>query len=114
MDKNFQIVHDISFHSSKDLAKHAQHFRNTHYNFASFIARGELEFPHCTVILPFNVIKTLHSWVETILVGTFGNNFVNFILNITKFGMLINIVEIDKSHDIGCYVNHFGRKLCIP
>ena len=29
--------------------------------------------------------------------NTFYNNCVNFGLNVTKFGMLINIVDIDKS-----------------
>ena len=31
---------------------------------------------------------------------TCDNTFVNFSLNVTKFGMLINIVVIDKSHDL--------------
>ena len=32
---------------------------------------------------------------------TVDNNFVNCRLNIIKFGMLIDIVEIDKLHDFG-------------
>ena len=42
---------------------------------------------------------------------TFDNNVVNFRLNVTKFGMLIDIVESDKSRDVGCYGNHLVRKL---
>ena len=45
---------------------------------------------------------------------TVDNNVVNFSLNVTKFGMLIGIVEINKSHDIDCYGNHFWGKLLIP
>ena len=41
---------------------------------------------------------------------TFDNNFVNFSLNVTKFGMSIDIVETDKARDFGCYGN-FDRKL---
>ena len=44
---------------------------------------------------------------------TLDNTFVNFSLNVTKCGIVIDIVEIDKSHDFGCYENHFGRKLRI-
>ena len=36
------------------------------------------------------------------------NNVVNFSPNLTKFGMWLDIAEIDKSHDFGCYGNHFG------
>ena len=42
---------------------------------------------------------------------TFYNNVVNFSLNVTKFGMLIDIVEIDKSRDLSCYGDHFCGKL---
>ena len=42
---------------------------------------------------------------------TCDNNVVNFRLNLTKFGMWLDIVDIDKSHDFGCYGNHFGGKL---
>ena len=42
---------------------------------------------------------------------TVDNNFVHFSLNVTKFGMLIDMVEIDKSHDFGCYGHYFGRTL---
>ena len=41
----------------------------------------------------------------------FDNNFVNFSLNVSKSDMLIDSVEVDKSHDFGCYRNQFGRKL---
>ena len=43
--------------------------------------------------------------------ATFYNNVVNFSLNVTKFGMLIDIVEVDKSRDFCCFGNHFGGKL---
>ena len=48
--------------------------------------------------------------VKAILVEntTFDNNVVNFILNVTKFGMLIDIIDVDKSYDFGCYGNHFS------
>ena len=42
---------------------------------------------------------------------TFDNNFINVSLNVTKFGMLIDNIEIDMSRDFGCYENHFGGKL---
>ena len=42
---------------------------------------------------------------------TFYSNFVNFSLNVTKFGMLIDNIEIGMSHDLGCYGNHFDGKL---
>ena len=45
---------------------------------------------------------------------TFDNHFVNFSLNVTKFGIVIDIVEIDKSHDFGCNKNHLRGKLWIP
>ena len=45
---------------------------------------------------------------------TFDNNFVNFSLTVTKFGMMIDNIEIDMTHDLGCYGNHFGVKLLIP
>ena len=32
----------------------------------------------------------------------FGNNFVNFSCNVTKFGMLIDNIEVDMSYDFGC------------
>ena len=41
---------------------------------------------------------------------TFDNNVVNFSLNVTKFGMLIDIVDIDKTHYFGSYGNHFSGK----
>ena len=41
---------------------------------------------------------------------TFDNNVVNVSLNVTKFGMLIDNIEIDMSCDFGCYGNHFGGK----
>ena len=51
---------------------------------------------------------------------SFDNNFVNFRLNVTKFGMLIDNIGIDMSHDFGYYGNHFGRnknslvtKMCV-
>ena len=42
---------------------------------------------------------------------TFDNTFVNFSLNVTKFGIVIDIVKINKSPDFGCYGNHLGGKL---
>ena len=36
---------------------------------------------------------------------TFVNNFVNSSLNISKFCMSINIVDIEKAHKFGCYGN---------
>ena len=39
---------------------------------------------------------------------TFDNNFGNFSLNVTKFGMLSNIVDIDRSHDFCWYRDHFA------
>ena len=39
------------------------------------------------------------------------NNFANFSLNVTKFGMLIDNIEIDMSRDFDCYGSHFGGKL---
>ena len=44
----------------------------------------------------------------------FDNTFVNFSLNVTKFGMLIDNIKSNNSHDLGFYRNHFGRKLLIP
>ena len=41
----------------------------------------------------------------------FYKNVANVSLNVTKHGMLIANVEINKSHDFGCYGNHFSRKL---
>ena len=38
---------------------------------------------------------------------TFDNKFVNFSPKITKFGMLIDIIAIDNSHDFGCYGNNY-------
>ena len=38
---------------------------------------------------------------------TFVNNFINFSLNVTKFGMLVDIVDMDRSHDFGCYGYNF-------
>ena len=45
---------------------------------------------------------------------TFDNNFVNFSLNVIKYGVLIDNIKIDMSHDFGCYGNHLGGKLYIP
>ena len=39
---------------------------------------------------------------------TFYSNFVNFSLNVTKFGMLIPNIEIDMSHELGCYETHLA------
>ena len=44
---------------------------------------------------------------------SFDNSCVSFSLNVTKFGMMIDIVDIDKSRDFGCYGNNFGGKLLI-
>ena len=44
----------------------------------------------------------------------FDNNFVNVWLNVTKFGILIDNIEIDMSHDFDYYGVHFGGKLRIP
>ena len=41
----------------------------------------------------------------------FDNSSIKFSLNVTKFGMLIDNIEIEMSHDLGCYGNHFGGKL---
>ena len=43
--------------------------------------------------------------------NTCDNNFVNFRVNVNKFGMWVDIVEIDKSHYFGWYGNHFGGEL---
>ena len=43
----------------------------------------------------------------------FDNNFVNFSPNVTKFAMLIDIVDIDRSRHFGCYEYNFGGKLKI-
>ena len=43
--------------------------------------------------------------------NNFDNNVVNCSLNVATFGMLIDIVDIEKSHDFSCYGNHFGGKL---
>ena len=42
---------------------------------------------------------------------TCDNKLGNFRQNLTKFGMWLDIVEVDKSRDFGCYGNHFGGKL---
>ena len=44
-------------------------------------------------------------------ITTFDSNFVNFSLNITKCGVLVDNMDIDTSHDFGCNGNHFGGKL---
>ena len=50
---------------------------------------------------------------------TFDYHFINFSLNVIKFGMLIDNVEIDKSHDFGCYETilvrnyEFLTKMCV-
>ena len=71
----------------------------------------------------FNLVYTLaYDACEAIHAGTvyqwqglykdcFDNNFVNVSLNFTKFGMLIDNIEIDMLDDFGCYGNHFGGKL---
>ena len=41
---------------------------------------------------------------------TFDDHVVNVTLNVTKLGMLNDIVVIDKSCDFGCYGNHCGGK----
>ena len=63
--------------------------------------------------------QNMHRWIKTILVCfnekyNFDNNFDNFSLNMTTFGMSIDNIDIDMFHDCGCYGNHFGRKLRIP
>ena len=45
---------------------------------------------------------------------TFDNHFGNFNLNVTTLGMLMDTIEIDMSHDFGCYGNHLGGKLKFP
>ena len=45
---------------------------------------------------------------------TFDKNFDSFSLNVTKFGMLIDNIEIDMMRDFGWYGNDFGGKLWIP
>ena len=43
---------------------------------------------------------------------TFDNTFLNYRPNVTKFGMLIDIVDIHRSHDdFGCYGYNFSGKL---
>ena len=58
---------------------------------------------------------TLHRRVKAILLyfsGTmFNNNFVTFSRHVTKFSVLIDIVNVDKSHDLGYYRNNCGREL---
>ena len=49
---------------------------------------------------------------------SFYNNVVNFSLNVNKFGMLIDKIDIAKSHDLCCYGNNFlweimNSKLCV-
>ena len=41
----------------------------------------------------------------------FDPNFINFSLNVTKFGMLIDNIDINMSHDFDYYGNHSGGKL---
>ena len=42
---------------------------------------------------------------------TFDNNFTNFSLNVTTFGVLIDNIEIDMSHDFGYHSgDNFGPK----
>ena len=50
-------------------------------------------------------------WCILVKNTTFDNNFVNVMLNVTKFGMLIDNISIDMPHDFGCYGNNFGGKL---
>ena len=38
---------------------------------------------------------------------TVDNNVVNFSLNVTKFGIGIGIVEVDKSYDFGFYGGNY-------
>ena len=45
---------------------------------------------------------------------TFENTFVDFCLNITTFGVLIDIVGIDKSRDFGCYGHHLAGNYEFP
>ena len=45
---------------------------------------------------------------------TFDNNFINLKLNVTKFGLLIDDIEVDMSCDVCCYGYHFGGKVRIP
>ena len=42
---------------------------------------------------------------------TVDTNFVNCRVNVTEFSTLIDIVEVDTSHDFGYYGNHFDGKL---
>ena len=44
----------------------------------------------------------------------FDNNFGNFSLNVTRFNVLIDHMDIDMSHEFGCYGYHFGGKVIIP
>ena len=49
--------------------------------------------------------------MENTFDNKFDNKVVNINLNVTKFGMLIDTVEMEKSRDFGCYGNHFWGKL---
>ena len=42
---------------------------------------------------------------------TFYNNIVNFSLNVTKFGMSIDIIDIDKAHDVLLLWKPFWREI---
>ena len=68
------------------------------------------------LIIKLSVTNVLHTCIKAILLYFSGkkpvdNNFVNYSLNVSNFLMLIDNVAIDKSHDCGCYGNHFGWKL---
>ena len=44
---------------------------------------------------------------------TCDNKFVNFLMIVTKFVMCVDIVDIKKSHDFGCYGKYFCVKVII-
>ena len=46
-----------------------------------------------------------------LVTNTTYDNFINVSLNVTKFAMLIDNLEIDMSRDFGGYGNDFGGKL---
>ena len=67
---------------------------------------GELCFtPTCTSRYTGELMQCQCILVEN---TTFDNNFVNFSLNVAKFGVLINIYLIDKLRDFGWYGDNFG------
>ena len=41
-------------------------------------------------------------------------NVINFSLNVNKFGMLIDNIQVGMTHDFGCYGHHFVGQLWIP